>query len=200
MKFVLRILALSTALFFACNPKKTGNDVGKEKENGKETAFPDTSGKGNATEVMLKMKEELENMSPLSPDELKKRIPEKLMGATRSDIDVSDGLGTLAAGTDYQINDSTAIRLEIIDCAGAGGVGFFSMQYTSMMEPEENDSEITYKVIDFNGYKASESCMKSRPGDCTFSFFTGNRFYILMEGSHVGIEPLKEAAGKLDIK
>lgn len=194
--FLIAVITLA----IACNSKKTGTPDKKETETGNEIIIPDTSGKGSTTENALKMKEELDKLSPLTKDELIKRIPETLMGAGRSEIDVSDGLGTLAASTDYKLNDSTTIRIEIVDCAGSGGVGFFSMQYASMMEPESSDSEITYKVIDFNGHKASESCMKTRPGDCTFSYFSGNRFYVLLEGQHVGIDALKEAAGKLDIK
>ena len=200
MKKILFILSAAATLSMACNSKKNGTAGSKETETGNEIMIPDTSGKGVTTEKVLSMKEELDKMTPLTKEELMKRIPQQLMGASRSEINVSDGLGTLAASTDYKINDSTTIRIEIVDCAGSGGVGFFSMQYTSMMEPEGSDSEITYKVIDFNGHKASESCMKARPGDCTFSYFSGNRFYVLLEGQHMGIDALKEAAGKLDIK
>lgn len=200
MKKFLCILTAVATLATACNSKKKDAAGNQDTETRNEVTIPDTSGKGSTTEHVLKMKEELDKLTPLTKEELMKRIPPQLMGADRSAIDVSDGLGALAASTDYKLNDSTTIRIEIIDCAGSGGVGFFSMQYASMMEPEDSDSEITYKVIDFNGHKASESCMKTRPGDCTFSYFSGNRFYVLLEGQHIGIEPLKEAAGKLNIK
>ena len=200
MKKFLCILTVAAILSAACNSKKSSAEGSKVTETANEIIKPDTSGMGGITENVLLLKEELDKMVPLTKEELMKRIPQRLMGTERSGITVSDGLGALAASTEYKLNDSTTIRIEIVDCAGSGGVGFFSMQYASMMEPEGSDSEITYSVIDFNGHKASESCMKARPGDCTFSYFSGNRFYVLLEGQHVGIDALKEAAGKLDIK
>lgn len=138
-------------------------------------------------------------MTPLTRSELQSRLPKELMGVNSNATEVSDGLGILSAFSDYKINDSTTIRLNIMDCAGSGGVGFFSMQYESMIQPEEADSETTYTIIDFRGYKATESCLKSDPGNCIFTFFTGRRFLVMIESRTAGIDLLKQIAGQLEV-
>ncbi len=196
MLFRFFLLFVLTSLI-ACNGKKTGNTDIKDLADSTATATIDSAGKGSDIE---KLKDELGKMNPLTREELQKLLPGELMGVPNSGVNVSDGLGTLAASTDYTINDSTRIRVEIVDCAGSGGVGFFSMQYESMMEPEEADSESTYKVTDFKGYKASESCLKCNPGSCIFTFFSGKRFLVSVESRSAGLDALKQVAGGLEIK
>jgi hypothetical protein len=197
MKILRYFPILVLAAVIACNNKKKDTAGGQDISDSTVTAIVDSTGISVDVE---KLKDELGKMIPLTKEELQILLPAELMGVPNAGVTVSDGLGTLSASTDYKINDSTSIRVEIVDCAGSGGVGFFSMQYESMMEPEEADSETTYKVTDFKGHKASESCLKSDPGSCIFTFFSGKRFLVSVESRTAGIDALKQVAGGLDIK
>ena len=91
------------------------------------------------------------------------------------------------------------LKLEIVDCAGPGGAGLFSMQYLNMINVNSDDEDEYVKTIDFNGGKAMQNCKKKR-NKCTLVYFTSNRFLISLEGDNVGIEALKDVAKTLKIK
>ena len=199
MKRLSLFLLASVILLAACNNKKPKDSITITSEDGKEKVTIDPTQLQNAAEDMQKIKEELGNLTPLTADQLKALVPEQLMGAARTDLDISAAMGASVASADYKINDSTRIKLNIIDCAGPGGAGIYSMQYLGMFNMhEENEDEYT-KTIDFNGGKAFENCKKNR-NECTLTYFDGGRFLVTLEGDHVGAEALKQAAKGLDIK
>jgi hypothetical protein len=73
------------------------------------------------------------------------------------------------------------------------------MQYLGMMNIQsKNDDEYT-KSMDFMGGRAFEHCQKSS-NDCTLTYFAGNRLLVSLEGTHVGIDALKQAAQDLNLK
>lgn len=199
MKRLSLFLLAAIILVAACNNKKPKDSITITSEDGKEKVTIDPTQLQNAAEDMQKIKEELGNLTPLTADQLKALVPEQLMGAARTDLDISAAMGASVASADYKINDSTRIKLNIIDCAGPGGAGIYSMQYLGMFNMhEENEDEYT-KTIDFNGGKAFENCKKNR-NECTLTYFDGGRFLVTLEGDHVGAEALKQAAKGLDIK
>jgi hypothetical protein len=193
-QFILPVL-----IVIACNSKKS---VENRKSNTDTSAVStiDTNGTSNSGNDAEKLKEGLEQMTPLTADELKALLPETLMGAKHSGISTNDAIGTLTATAYYPLNDSTKITVDLYDCGGPGGAGFFGMQYSSMDEGSGADEETTFKKTTFNGQKAVESCIKARPKDCSFTWFNGTRFLVMLEGEGAGIELLKEAAGGLKLK
>ena len=84
-----------------------------------------------------------------------------------------------------------------MDCAGTAGYGMYNMRLLMNFE-QDNEREYT-RSPEFNGNKAVENCKKKR-NDCSFTFFTGNRFIVVLDGDNVGIDKLKEIAGGLNIK
>lgn len=201
MKNIIVLLLVSSFLFIGCNNNKPKDSVTITSTDGKEQVTINPNEMQNAAMDIQKVKDDLGKLTPLSIANLKLLVPKELMEAAASDVDVNDAMGTSVASAGYKINDSTGIKLEIVDCAGPGGGGFFVMQYADILDDvEESDDETTFKIIDFNGYKAFESCMKSRPDDCTFTYFDGNRFLISLQGKNVGIDKLKGVAKALNIK
>ena len=148
---------------------------------------------------MEKIKEELANLTPVTADQLKAMVPAQLMSTPHSDLDVSTSTGASIASADYKINDSTKIKLNIIDCAGPGGAGIYSLQYLGMMNVQEDTDEEYTKTIDFSAAKAFEHCDKTS-NECSFTYFARNRFLVSLEGDGVKIDALKQAAKGLDIK
>lgn len=193
MKQIVFLLLAATIGLTACNNNKSADEG------------PDRADKvridqmENAALDVEKLKEELSKLQPLGPDQLKAMIPESLMGAKRTNVEVNFSMGAGLASGEYELNDSTRISLNIYDCAGPAGAGIYSMQYLGMFNlQEENDEEYT-KTIDFNGGKAFEHCEKAT-NDCTISYFSGGRFMVTIEGDHVGADALKQAAKGLNIK
>ena len=199
MKRISCFVLASALLFAACNNNKSKESVTVTSNDGKEQVTIDPAKMQEAAQDMLKIKDELGKLTPLNTDQLKALVPEQLMGVNHADLDVSSAMGASIVTAKYKINDSTDVKLSIVDCAGPGGVGIYSMQYLGMYNFQE-DSENEYtKTIDFNGGKAFEHCKKRR-NDCTLTYFSGGRFLISLEGDNVGIDALKGAAKGLNIK
>ena len=197
MKRFSSLLLASALLIAACN-NKSKEGVTITSKDGKEQVTIDPDEMPDAAQDMLKKREELGKLTPLTSDELKTLIPGQLFGVTQSDLDVSSAMGASIASAKYKINDSADVKLSIIDCAGPGGAGIYSMQYLGLYNfHEDNEKEYT-KTIDFNDGKGFENCKKLR-NQCTFTYFS-SRFLISLEGDNVGIDALKDAAKGLNIK
>jgi len=198
MKSSFSILLLSAILLTACN-NKSKDSVTVTSKDGSEQVTIDPTQLQDAAQDLAKMKEELGKLTPLTEDQLKALVPEQLMGAARADLDVNAAAGATVADAKYKMNDSTNVKLSIIDCAGPGGAGIYSLQFLGMYNMQEDNDEEYTKTIDFNGGKAFENCKKTR-AECTLTYFSGGRFMVTLEGDNVGIDALKSAAKGLNIK
>lgn len=155
-------------LLAACNNNKKPADVTVTSENGKEKVSINVNPAQTSIEELQKMSTELQKMPQLTIDQLKAMIPEELMGVKRKNFNVTSAMGTGFASAEYEINDSSNVKLNIYDCAGSAGAGIYSMQYLGMMNIQsESDDEYT-KSIDFMGGRAFEHCEKSS-NDCTLT-------------------------------
>lgn len=193
-------MLVSSLLFMACNNNKPKDDsIAASNKDGKEQVNNNPASIKNAVENMLLLKEGLAKLTPLTPDELKALVPQELMGAAVSDVDVNVAMGAAVATADYKINDSADLKLEIVDCAGPGGAGIFGMQYINMIDVNSDDEDEYVKTIDFNGGRAFENCKKKK-NRCTIAFMSGNRFLVSLRGDNVGIDALKDLAKGLRIK
>ncbi len=199
MKQFFSFWLVAATLLIACNNKKASETVTVTSKDGKENVTIDPAKMQDAATDMAKMKEELGKLTPLTADQLKAMLPAQLMDAPPSNVDVSAAAGASVAEADYKINDTTEVKLSVIDCAGPGGAGIYSMQYLGLYNIQQDDEEEYTKTIDFNGGKAFENCKKTR-AECTLTYFSGNRFLVTLEGENVGIDALKRAAKGLNIK
>ena len=199
MKTIVALLLVASLIFAACNNDKPKDSITISDKDGKEKITIDPTKMQDAAQDMQQLKEELTKLTPLTPDELKALVPEELMGAARAGLDVNAAMGATVANADYKINDSTKLKLEIVDCAGPGGAGMFGMQYLNMINVNSDDEDEYVKTIDFNGGKAFENCKKNR-NRCTLAYFSGNRFLVSLRGDNVGIDALKDLAKGLKIK
>jgi hypothetical protein len=199
MKKILLFLFAAFFMFTACNNNKKPGDTTITSDDGKEKVTFNANDMKDAAEEMTRKKDELSKLTPLTLDQLKALVPETLMGAKRTNYEATSAMGTGSVEADYELNDSTNIRLNIIDCAGSAGAGIYSLQFLGLMNIEQESDEEYTKSVDFNGGKAYEHCNKSS-NDCTFTFFSGGRFLVTLDGDNVGAAALKQAAGTLNIK
>lgn len=199
MRSIFAPLFLSSLIFMACNNDKPKDGITVSDKDGKDQVTIDPAKLKDAAKDMEQLKEELTKLTPLTADELKTLVPQELMGAIASDIEVNAAMGASVATANYKINDSTDLKLEIVDCAGPGGAGIFGLQYINMLNINSDDEEEYVKTIDFNNGKAFENCKKNR-NRCTLAYFSGNRFLVSLRGDNVGIDALKDLAKGLKIK
>ena len=199
MKTIVALLMASALFITACNNNKPKDSVTITSEDGTEQVTVDANQMQNAAEEMEKTKDELGKLTPLTADELKAIFPAEVMGTAVSGLEVASAMGASTAEAKYKVNDSTDIKISIIDCAGPGGAGIYSMQYLGMMNIQQEDEDEYTKTIDFNGGKAFENCRKDR-NECTLTYFSGGRLLISLEGENVGINTLKDVAMGLNKK
>ena len=199
MKTIVALLMASTLFITACNNNKPKDSVTITSEDGTEQVTVDANQMQNAAEEMEKTKDELGKLTPLTADELKAIFPAEVMGTAVSGLEVASAMGASTAEAKYKVNDSTDIKISIIDCAGPGGAGIYSMQYLGMLNIQQEDEDEYTKTIDFNGGKAFENCRKDR-NECTLTYFSGGRLLISLEGDNVGINTLKDVAKTLKTK
>jgi hypothetical protein len=180
----------------ACKNNKKPGDVTITGKDG-ETITVNTKDVAKNAEQMKSNIEELQKLKPLSLEELKALIPAEIMGAKQDDYNAVNYAGYGQASARYKINDSAKINLNVIDCAGNAGAGLYNMR---MLMNFEQDNENEYiKSTSFNDQKAIESCKKKR-NECSFTYFSGNRFMVVLEGDNVNIDQLKDVAKGLNIK
>ena len=102
MKMTFIPIVILSLSIVACNNNKPKESVTITSEDGKEQITIDANQAGNAAAEMEKTKEELSKLTPLSAEELKALVPEQLMGATHSDLDVNAAMGASVASADYK--------------------------------------------------------------------------------------------------
>jgi hypothetical protein len=195
MKLIISIFMIATLFLLSCNNNKTTETTkisSPDKKMTKDTtliAHPDID----------KQKEDLVKLTPLPAEELKAMIPETLMGGQRKKYDVNASIGTNVASGEYEINDTSSITLNIYDCSGPGGSGIYGLHVAGLVDDLYTNADGYKKSVEFNGGKAFEQCDKIN-SECTFSYFTGGRFLVTLEGHGIGADVLKQAAGGLNIK
>lgn len=192
-QFILSCLVVA-CLLSACNNNKT---VKATSDDGKTKV--EVAPVSQVSEAMKKRAEELQQLTPLTMDELKALLPETIMGAKKSDFQVSSAAGTGMARAEYDLNDTTEIEVNVFDCSGAAGSGLYSTRYLAMFMNIQSESADQYtKTIDFKGEKAIENC-RDNQHRCTLTYFGGKRFMIVLEGKNVHPDGLKQAANELNI-
>lgn len=189
MKYILPLSAI--VLLCACENK---NESKTETTQKKDSVITEISQEKNTVKDLHTIQTGLESMTPLDENELKNKLPVESGGVTASDVQTSSATGAMSASAHYNLTDSSSVRIEIIDCGGPAGAGIFNTQYAGDMATGGADDESDFKVTQFRGHKAFESCLKERPMDCTFTFFDGKRLLVYVEGKNTGIEKLKQVA------
>ena len=191
---MIRSIALFAFILTACNnnpdAKKTEMSI---KDSTGET---EVTVKKPATDIVNR-DEELQAMTALTATDLEKLVPAELMGIARTDINSNNNVGTAMVIATYAPENSSELRLIIMDCGGSGGAGAYNLIYANELGQDKN-SEVEYtKTIDFNGSKAIEHCMKPT-GDCSLTWFSGSRYLVSVEGNNIDV--MKKAVTGLNVQ
>jgi len=191
------VLFIAICTIAACKGKKDKITV-KDDSGGKATI--DVSKMEDAANKMKDRSEELQKLTPLSLDELKALLPEEIMGVKRDNMEATKmaGLANFSKA-EYRMNDSTEVELNVFDCAGTAGAGYYNMAFIGMMSFEKDNEDEYTRTTDFNGDKAVETCQKKQ-NRCELTFFGKDRYMVQLKGENVGMDELKKIANSLTLK
>jgi hypothetical protein len=196
MKQIIVLFLACAFLITACNSNKKTVEVKSEDGSSKASMNADAAEMQKASLEMQKEAEELQKLPPVTIDQLKTMAPEQIMGAKRSSFQANSAAGTGVVTAEYDINDTTNVKVSIWDCGGPAGAGIYSAQYmTALNYQQESDNDYT-KTIDFKGGKAIEHCQKDN-SSCSITYFTGKRFMVVLDGRNMHPDGLKQVANEL---
>jgi len=196
MKKVL-FLSLAGIIFLAaCTNNSSNTIVIRDKENGGSVTINVTETEASATEMEKKV-QILKGLTPLSPDELLKFLPESVAGMKKTTNKAGTMIGLPRAEAAYSEGDDKRVKISIFDCAGETGAGFYFIRYGSLVNAESKNDDGYTKTIEFNNGKAIES-HKNNSDEYTFLFNPGNRLLVIIEGKNTGRKSIKEAAKKIN--
>lgn len=190
------IVIMALVSFIACK-KETRDQLKKAKQE-----------VSNATKIISNAKEiqeesaKLKEVTPLTNEELKTWLPEKVADLSRTGFKVGKtGYMNVASieGT-YKAEDGRELRVEIMD--GAGEIGsalMVGMGAASKMEVEEEDERKHLQTITKNGVKAKQTYYKKRD-DTELQFIYSGRFMVIVRAKDTKPEKTWELVEKLNLE
>lgn len=196
----LLIYTMAIALFLsACKGKDKDGTTTITTDNGKTTLTVDPTKTETVANEMEKKTEELKKLAPLTLDQIKAMLPAELLGMKRSSFNANAMMGFATADADYKKDDTSNVKLTVMDCAGESGSAFYALNYwTKMTMESENDQGYT-KTVDFMGGKAVEDYKKYN-NSYTLTFTANDRLLITLQGQNISLNVLKDAAKALNLK
>ena len=138
--------------------------------------------------------------TPLSIDELKPFVPEKLAGLGRTEISAESGgmpgLQTAQARGEYQDSSGKRVVLEVTDTGGAGGVMALA-GWAAMQGEKESGGRVERTRKEGNRLVREE--YDKRGGEAEYTVIVGDRFVVEARGQGMSIDALRSAVGSLDL-
>ena len=133
--------------------------------------------------------------------ELKKLLPEKLLGMKRTNIEGERsgmaGFNFSQAQAEYEDGDKS-MEISIVDGAGFAGI-MTGMAAWSLMEVDRESSDGYERTTTIDGYKAYEKYDNSRKQG-QISMIVEDRFIVNIEADEIGPKDMRKALDKLNLK
>ena len=199
MKRVFISLMAACIVITACKGRNDKITIKDEKGN---KATIDVSSINEAAKKMEENADEaekLKKLTPLSIDQVKALIPNELLGMQRSSFSANSSMGVSVGKGTYKGDGEKELNIEIIDCAGEVGAGWYTMRYFSLWNFQQEDDNGYQKTIDFNGGKAIEKYTKSNDR-YEMTYFGNDRFIVQIDGEKIGLDGIKQVASNLNLK
>ena len=146
--------------------------------------------------------ETLKNSTPLTNEELKKVLPETLLGLKRVELSVGDAsmMNLVSAEAKYK-EENKRIELQIMDGAGETGSAMVSILMMGINVDKEKITETGFeKSAEINGMKAIVSEDKNGESiNSKIQMIAKNRYLMTLTGTGVSYEELKSALGEINM-
>ena len=199
----LLLMLFLAAGFFAvsCNNNKKKGEMTVVSEDGKTKATIDVSKAASSADELNKKVEELKKLTPLTTDQLKALLPEEIAGMKRTNFEAASMGGYSTADATYrkEENDDQYISINIVDCAGESGAGYYSAIYwTQMSITRESDDGYT-KTVDWKAGRAIENYDKSS-NRYELIYVGAGRYLVTVKGGKTGLDLVKQVAESLPLK
>lgn len=151
---------------------------------------------------MTKNIETLKNLTPLTNEELKKVLPETLLGLKRVELSVGDAsmMNLVSAEAKYK-DENKRVELQIMDGAGETGSAMVSILMMGINVDKEKITETGFeKSAEINGMKAIVSEDKNGESiNSKIQMIAKNRYLMTLTGTGVSYEELKSALGEINM-
>lgn len=192
-KYVLALFVFSAIISCKDNP------VSKKIKETKQSVSNTT----NAVQEMTKMQDDvkdLQEMTPLTNEELKSWLPDEINGMKRISYKAGQtgmmGISSLEAA--YANEDkSKKFTISIIDGAGQmGAAATMGMRMVMSQDFEEEDEYGTRKTVKKNGKKAIEEYEISK-NNSTIQYLEDDRFYLDAKGKNMDMDETWDAIDEL---
>ncbi len=195
-KYVLALFVFSALLSCKDNP------VSEKIKETKDVVSNST----NAVQEMSKMQDdikELQEITPLTNEELKSWLPDEVNGMKRISYKAGQagmmGIASVEA-TFTNENKSKKFTISIIDGAGQVGAAATAGMRMVMSQDFEEESENGFRrTVTKNGTKAIEE-YRSGNNNSTIQLMEGNRFYLEAKGNNMDIDETWDAIDELDLE
>ncbi|MEM0517692.1 MULTISPECIES: hypothetical protein [Aequorivita] len=195
-KYVLALLVL--AAFASCKDNPVSKKIKETKD-----AVSNTT---NAVKEMTNMQDdikELQDITPLTNEELKSWMPEEVNGMKRISYKAGQaGMMNISSIEATYANEdkSKKFSINIIDGAGqVGAAATMGMRMVMSQDFEEEDEHGSRRTVTKNGKKAIEE-YRTGNNRSTIQLMEGNRFYLEAKGTNMDIDETWDAIDELDLE
>lgn len=195
-KYVLALFVFSAII--GCKDNPVSKKINETKQN--------VSNSTNAVKEMTKMQDDIEDLQevePLTNEELKAWLPDEIKGMKRISYKAGQtgmmGIASIEAA--YANEDkSKKFTISVIDGAGQmGAAATMGMRMVMSQDFEEEDEYRTRKTVKKNGTKAIEEYEIGK-NNSKIQYLEGNRFYLDAKGKNMDIDETWDAIDKLKMK
>lgn len=194
-KYVLALFIFSA--FVSCKDNPVSKKIKETKE-----AVSNTT---NAVEEMTKMQDdikELQEITPLTNEELKSWLPDEVNGMKRISYKAGQAgmMGIASIEAVYSNEDkSKKFSINIIDGAGqVGAAATAGMRMVMSQDFEEESENGSRRTVTKNGTKAIEE-YRSGNNNSTIQLMEGNRFYLEAKGNNMDLDETWDAIDEIDL-
>ncbi len=195
-KYVLALFVFSALLSCKDNP------VSKKIKETKDVVSNST----NAVQEMSRMQDdikELQEIAPLTNEELKSWLPDEVNGMKRISFKAGQagmmGIASIEAAFANE-DKSKKFTITIIDGAGqVGAAATAGMRMVISQDFEEESENGTRRTVTKNGTKAIEE-YRTGNNNSTIQLMEGNRFYLEAKGNNLNLDETWDAIDELDLE
>jgi hypothetical protein len=189
------LLFLVFNVLFACNNNKAkGSDDNTARNDSMQGVTA-----ADESDVIQKRMEQMKQLKPLTAEQVKSLFPDELAGMKQSEYKATNSEGYEVGEAHYDSGDGKSLDVTIFDCAGEAGAGKYNIMYVGYLNTESEDNNGYKKSIRFNGDKAIETYDKKQES-YSILFLSGDRLLVNVEGEHLELDAVKQAASGLNLK
>ena len=188
--------------------EKKAEEAAKEAKKAYEEMYSEKAKPGETPQDMAAAMEEMqkamtggETVKPVNFRDLKKLLPESVLGMRRSNYSGERtgafGINVSVAEAKYLSDDGKWIEIKITDLGSMKGYVAMAAAGWAMAEIDKESDEGYERTSTYKGHKAFEK-YNSRSEEGEFNLFVANRFIIEANGN-VDVEILKKALDPIDV-